>query len=183
MFEKLIIPCLVFGLLSKIFFWPKIVITVILPKGHDAFSFPFSSGIKNLGIKVEPLTWLSKDEGKHNNIKRISQAVTLTAMPPTLYKKSFILSSKSVRIRNVVRNVVAVIQSLSHVWLFVTPWTTSHQAPLSIWFPRQEYWSLGCCFLLQGIFLGQGLSSRLLYWQDSLPLNHQESPHRNLHVT
>ena len=57
----------------------------------------FSCGIKNLGIKVEPLTWLSKDEGKHNNIKRILQAVMLTTMPPTLYKKSFILSSKSMR--------------------------------------------------------------------------------------
>ena len=32
-------------------------------------------------------------------------------------------------------------QSLSHVWLFVTPWTVTSQAPLSMWFPRQEYWS------------------------------------------
>ena len=30
-------------------------------------------------------------------------------------------------------------QSLSHV--FVTPWTVAHQAPLSMGFPRQEYWS------------------------------------------
>ena len=27
--------------------------------------------------------------------------------------------------------VVVVVQSLSHVWLFVTPWTAAHQAPLS----------------------------------------------------
>ena len=33
----------------------------------------------------------------------------------------------------------------SHVWLFVTPWTVACQAPLSIEFPRQEYWSgLSC---------------------------------------
>ena len=31
-------------------------------------------------------------------------------------------------------------QSLSHVQLFVTPWTIAHQAPLSMGFPRQEYW-------------------------------------------
>ena len=31
--------------------------------------------------------------------------------------------------------------SLSHVWLFKTPWTVAHQAPLSWGFPRQEYWS------------------------------------------
>ena len=30
---------------------------------------------------------------------------------------------------------------LSHVRLFVTPWTGVCQAPLSIGFPRQEYWS------------------------------------------
>ena len=32
-------------------------------------------------------------------------------------------------------------QSLSRVWLFVTPWTVARQAPLSMRFPRQEYWS------------------------------------------
>ena len=31
--------------------------------------------------------------------------------------------------------------SLSRVWLFVTPWTWAHQAPLSIGFSRSEYWS------------------------------------------
>ena len=30
---------------------------------------------------------------------------------------------------------------LSHVRLFVTPWTVAHQAPLSMGFSRQEYWS------------------------------------------
>ena len=30
---------------------------------------------------------------------------------------------------------------LSHVWLFATPWTVAQQAPLSMGFSRQEYWS------------------------------------------
>ena len=30
---------------------------------------------------------------------------------------------------------------LSHVRLFVTPWTVAQQAPLSMGFSRQEYWS------------------------------------------
>ena len=30
---------------------------------------------------------------------------------------------------------------LSHVWLFATPWTVASQAPLSMQFSRQEYWS------------------------------------------
>ena len=32
-------------------------------------------------------------------------------------------------------------QSLSHVRLFVTQWIAAHQAPLSMEFSRQEYWS------------------------------------------
>ena len=32
-------------------------------------------------------------------------------------------------------------QPLRHVQLFVTPWTVTCQAPLSLEFPRQEYWS------------------------------------------
>ena len=33
------------------------------------------------------------------------------------------------------------VKSLSHVQLFVTPWTVAYQAPLSMEFSRQEYWS------------------------------------------
>ena len=33
------------------------------------------------------------------------------------------------------------VKSLSRVQLFVTPWTVARQAPLSMGFSRQEYWS------------------------------------------
>ena len=33
------------------------------------------------------------------------------------------------------------VKSLSRVQLFVTPWTAAYQAPLSMGFSRQEYWS------------------------------------------
>ena len=40
------------------------------------------------------------------------------------------------------------VKSLSRVRLLVTPWTVAYQAPPSMGFPRQEYWSgvplLGC---------------------------------------
>ena len=51
---------------------------------------------------------------------------------------------------------------LSHVRLFVTPWTRACQAPLSIAFLRQEYWS-GLPFALQGIFSTQGSNPGLLH--------------------
>ena len=33
------------------------------------------------------------------------------------------------------------VKSLSSVWLLETPWTSAHQAPPSMGFSRQEYWS------------------------------------------
>ena len=33
------------------------------------------------------------------------------------------------------------LMSLSRVWLLATPWTTAYQAPPSMGFARQEYWS------------------------------------------
>ena len=33
------------------------------------------------------------------------------------------------------------VKSLSSVWLIVTPWTAAYQAPPSMGFSRQEYWS------------------------------------------
>ena len=52
-------------------------------------------------------------------------------------------------------------RSLQSVQLFVTPWTVARQAPLSMEFSRQEYWS-GDHALIQGIFLTQGLNPCLL---------------------
>ena len=36
---------------------------------------------------------------------------------------------------------MCVLSRFSHVQLFMTPWTVAHQAPLSMVFSRQEYWS------------------------------------------
>ena len=46
-------------------------------------------------------------------------------------------------------------QVLSHVQLFVNPWTIAYQALLSMGLPWQEYWS-GLLFPLLEIFLTQG---------------------------
>ena len=62
---------------------------------------------------------------------------------------------------------------LTRVQLFATPGTVAHQAPLSMEFPRQEYWS--CLpFPSPGDLPDPGIepeSLNLLHWQaDSLPL-------------
>ena len=55
-----------------------------------------------------------------------------------------------------------MLSRFSHVWLFVTTQTIACQAPLSMGFPRQKYWS-GFHSLLQRIFLTQGSSLCLLH--------------------
>ena len=47
------------------------------------------------------------------------------------------------------------VKSLSRVRLFATPWTAAYQAPPSMGFSRQEYWS------------GLPLPSSFLIWEDS----------------
>ena len=51
------------------------------------------------------------------------------------------------------------VKSLSCVWLFATPWTEAHQAPLSMRFSRQEYWS-GLPFPSPGDLPNPGLLHR-----------------------
>ena len=55
--------------------------------------------------------------------------------------------------------IFVVPQSLSHVQLFATPWTVAHQAPLSMEFFRQEYWS-GLSFPSPGDLRNPGIKHR-----------------------
>ena len=48
------------------------------------------------------------------------------------------------------------MKSLSRVRLFATPWTVAYQAPLSMKFSRQEYWS-GLSFPSPGDLPNPGL--------------------------
>ena len=45
---------------------------------------------------------------------------------------------------------------LSHVQIVATPWTSAHQAPLSMGYSRQEYWS-GLPFHPPGDFSDPGI--------------------------
>ena len=70
----------------------------------------------------------------------------------------------------------AAAQSLSRVRLCVTPWTAARQAPLSMGFSRQEYWS-GLPCRPPGDLPNPGTKPRSRALQaDSLLLNHQGSP-------
>ena len=51
------------------------------------------------------------------------------------------------------------VKSLSRVRLFATPWAVAHQAPPSMGFSRQEYWS-GLPFLSPGDLPDSGIEPR-----------------------
>ena len=65
--------------------------------------------------------------------------------------------------------LMLLLSCFSHVRLCETPWTTGHQAPLSMGFPRQEYWS-GLPFPSPGDLPEPGIKPRFPALQaDALP--------------
>ena len=73
-----------------------------------------------------------------------------TIQPTTEYKYSIFYGE--------IKKCVCV---LSHVWFFMTSWTVVHQAPLSLGFSRQEYWS-GLPFPPPGDLPNPGIKSESL---------------------
>ena len=61
------------------------------------------------------------------------------------------------------------VKSFSLARLFLTLWTVAYQVHPSMGFSRQEY-GVCCHFLLQGIFLTQGLNSGLLHCRQTLTI-------------
>ena len=70
------------------------------------------------------------DRKQQNSVKQLS-----------FQKKIFFKNYLLILLIFIYTCVCAHAQSLSRGWLFVTPWTTAHQASLSMGFSRQEYWS------------------------------------------
>ena len=77
--------------------------------------------------------------------------------------------------KKVKKSMHTCAQLLSHVHLFVTPWTATQHTPLSMGFLKQEYWNQ-LPFPSTGDLLTQGLNPHLLHWQaDSLPRASKEA--------
>ena len=68
------------------------------------------------------------------------------------------------------------VKSLSHVQLFGTPWTVAYQAPLSMGFFRQKYWS-GLPFPFPGDLPDPGVKPAIPKLEaDSLPIESLGKP-------
>ena len=68
------------------------------------------------------------------------------------------------------------VKSPSHVWLFATPWNVAHQAPPSMEFSRQEYWS-GLPFPSPRDLPNPGIKPKSpTSWADALPSEPPRNP-------
>ena len=98
--------------------------------------------------------------------------------------REFRIAEKDIGLVGVANRICLHAHLLSCDQLFVTPWTVAHQAPPSMGFPRQEYWS-GLLFPPP-----EGLSDPRIQptfplsvaLTDSLPPRHLGSPNRTASV-
>ena len=127
------------------------------PEYWSGWPFPSPGDLSNLGIKPT------------------SAALQADSLPAE-QGGSLILPYSRYSSRNVLWKAFEPVKLLSCVQLFAIPWTIAYQTPPSMEFSRQEYWS-GLHFLLQGIFLTQGLNPGLLHCRQTLyHLSYQGSP-------
>ena len=140
------------------------------------------TGIKNAGRNINNLryvhdtTLIAENEEELNSLlMRVKEESKKAGLKSTLKKTEIIASSPM---------CVLMLSCFHCIWVFATLWTIACHAPLSMWFYRQEYWSVlglhgGQVWrpppihgLLQGTFPTQGSNLSLLFllhWQtDSL---------------
>ena len=106
---------------------------------------------------------------KHNSVPKMSIKVSICLKSI----KSICIIGAQLKLhfpsRPTVKSSHSKGKSLSHVQLFATPWTVSYQAPRSMGFSRQEYWS-GLPFPSPGDLPNPGIVPRSPALQtDALP--------------
>ena len=72
----------------------------------------------------------------------VSSGFMATVNHHTIYRTGPQASTMNYLVQNASRAMLEkLMKLLGHVWLFVTPWTVAYQAPWTMGFTRQEYWS------------------------------------------
>ena len=134
---------------------------------------------------VDKLHWLSsltcqwKTLGKENNRKLISHIYSCSSLPIMLsiWTGAFINPKLELWLCSPLLLLGSWLLSPSVISnTFVAPWAVACQAPLSMGFPRKEYWS-GLLSPSPGDYPSKGIEPMSPALQvDSLQLSHQESP-------
>ena len=90
---------------------------------HIRETFPWSPRSLGLIGRITPPPWLSPARSQPS-----LEQVNWVTVPHSRQRSSFLVRA-------------CVLSHFSRVQLFVTLWTAAHQAPRSMEFSRQEYWS------------------------------------------
>ena len=104
---------------------------------------------------IQPLySHISISEQKRAQLEKMGQVPSQRGkrpeaweLEPTLPPTGSVTSGQLLGLSEPWIPVYKKVKSLSSVRLFATPWTAAHQAPPSMGFSRQEYWS-GVPFLV-----------------------------------
>ena len=110
-------------------------------------------GLKGVILSLPPpssshhhiLPWISKSLLMDHRTSRLLTSVSPYSGDRVIFSKHnlnhFTKSPTSPSSLLFFRVCVRTLSHFSPVWIFATPWTVAHQAPLSIGFSRQESWS------------------------------------------
>ena len=89
------------------------------------------------------IAWLQSPALKHHAMLYLKIVINiywkLTLGPCIILSPLHLISQLS--FKKGLWHVMSCVCMISHIWLFATPWTVTHQAPLSMEFSREEYWS------------------------------------------
>ena len=85
-------------------------------------------------LHTKILEWAATPSSRGSSWPRIEPT-------PLLMAGGFFTTSTSWEAQTLVCMHTCLLSCYSHVWLFVTQWSIALQAPLSMRFSRQEYWS------------------------------------------
>ena len=113
---------------------------------------------------------------KHRELKSLFSVLKVGHAPYKKFRTDKCSGKKTIHPKSVTFILSSSVKSLSHVRLFATPWTVAYQAPRSLEFSRQEYWS-GLPFPSSGCLPDPVIEPGSLALQaDALPLSLQGSP-------
>ena len=112
---------------------------------HGLYS-PWNSPGQNTGVGSLSLLQMFPTQGSNPGLPHCRQSLYLQNILYLSHQGSplHVYVCVSVCVCDIYTHTIWHVCILSHctdVWLSVTPWTVLHQAPLSVGFSRQEYWS------------------------------------------
>ena len=129
-------------------FWP----TKKVPR-EQTFLIPQFNSVQSLSrVRLFSTPWITAHQASLSitnqfsakSLSRVTLCYSIDGSPPDFPIPGILqartLEQVAISFSNAWKWKVKV-RSLSRVWLLATPWTAAHQAPLSMGFSRQEYWS------------------------------------------